>query len=151
MQHTVEMKTIIGRELLTALHVNFLPCIWHFVIFSFGGFFFPGLFTSSLLPYLTEISSFFFWWPSAWECWTKGMSAGCPPGVQACCEASGDYSPACLASCIRGWFWVPLTSVLRGVEKFTRIQGPLPVHSHVAKKKRSRSFCVVFFIMLAGF
>lgn len=40
MQYTVEMKTVFGRDLLTALHVNFLPCVWHFVVFSFGGFFF---------------------------------------------------------------------------------------------------------------
>lgn len=61
-----------------------------------------GLFTSCLLPRLAEISSFIFWWPSAHECWAKGMSAGCPPGVQTCTEASGDYSPAYLVSCSSG-------------------------------------------------
>lgn len=79
-----------------------------------------GLFTSCLLPRLAEISSFIFSWPSAHECWAKGSSAGCPPGVQTCTEASGDYSPAYLESWSTGGFWVQVKSWGRERKKITK-------------------------------
>lgn len=88
-------------------------CMW--MSYLFAGIlaslrFCAGLFTSCLLPRLAEISSFIFSWPCAHECWAKGMSAGCPPGVQTCTEASGDYSPACQVSWSPGGFWVQVKS-----------------------------------------
>lgn len=126
---------------LTVLHVNFIPFVWYFSVCSFWSFF--CWFVYFLLPHLTEISWFIFWWPSAWECWAKGMSAGCPPGVQTCHEASGDYSPAYMVSCTSVGFWVPVTSGVRGIEKFTKIWWLL-LCSHVVKKPGSSLFCVVF-------
>lgn len=140
------MKTVFRGELLSLL------CMWISYLlsgFPFGTFFFSpsGLFTSSLLPYLTEISSFIFWWPSAWECWTKGMSAGCPPGAQACSEASGDYSSAV---CVL-YQWVILGTA--GIWGHTgrrahRNTGTVAAHSPVDKNGRASLFCVVFFIRL---
>lgn len=123
--------------------MNFIPFVW----LSFGAFLFfsSGLFTSSVLPYLTEISSFIFWWPSAWECWTKGMSAGCPPGAQACSEASGTYSPA-VYELLYQWVSVGTAGIWGHTgRRAHRNTGTVAAHSPVDKNERASLFRVVFF------
>lgn len=146
------MKTVFRGELLSLLCMWISYLLSGFPFWDFFFFFFSsGLFTSSLLPYLTEISSFIFWWPSAWECWTKGMSAGCPPGAQACSEASGDYSPA-VYELLYQWVSVGTAGIWgHTARRAHRNTGTIAAHSPVDKNERASLFCVVFFVRLDSF
>lgn len=67
------------------------------------------------------------------------MSAGCPPGVQTCTEASGDYSPAYLLSCSSLGFWVQVKSWVR--ERIKSHQNMMVT----GLKQLSRLFCEILY------